>query len=204
MNRRWFLASVSLLVGGAGCLGRRTNLRNVTGKQSDGHASTSVCPPFETSGDRMVCYRTHSGSGDEPVWLSVDRPDWTIDTSNTTTETNTFTLHNNSETNLRFTAGSWELHNQTDTGWTTVPQNGGTGVVTVESGETHRWSLGRNVHPSSYPSLSPSPSSSPTTEQTEYVTADIDAGRYAFVVRVPSPHGNGTLDCLALFTLTLA
>lgn len=203
MDRRWFLASVSLLAGGAGCLRRRTNLWNSTGQQS---TTTPVCPPFETSGDRTICYRTHAGSSDEPVWLSVARPDWTVDASDTTIETNSFTLHNDSETNLRFTAGSWELHKQTDTGWTTVPQNGGTGVVTVESGETYRWSLSRNVRPSESVSPSPSSSDSPSstsTERTEHVMADIDAGRYAFVVRVPSPHGDGSLDCLALFTLTL-
>lgn len=195
MDRRWFIASVSLLAG-AGCLGRRTNLRNVTGTQS---AATPSCPPFETSGDQTVCYRNHSG--DEPIWLSVARPDWTIDTSDTAVETNSFTLHNDSETNLRFTAGGWELHKQTDSGWTTVPQNGGTGVVTVESGDTHQWSLSRSIHPS--PAPEPASSSSSPTERSEHVTADIDAGRYAFVVRVPSPHGSGSVDCLALFSLTL-
>jgi hypothetical protein len=193
MHRRRYLASVALCLGGTGCLGTPVRTGRTTGDGGDNSTTTPVCPPFDTDANRTICFRTHSD--DKPICLSVSHADWTIDTTDNAVETNSFTLHNESDSTLRFDPRSWKLyeqpHNQTSAKWKRVSRQDGTDRASQNSGETYRWSLSRLSHPS------------PNAEHTDYITADIDTGRYAFVVRVSDPRKNDSIACLAIFSLTL-
>lgn len=149
------------------------------------------CPPFDTGADRTVCARAGSSAG--PVALTVAHPDWTVDTTDDVVEANVVTLHNASSASLRFNPHAWELHERTAGGWSSIEREAvGDGVVTVEPDTTYRWSVSRVPHPS------------PNVEDTAYVTADIDPGTYAFLVRVPEPTGDGRVAHLAVFRLSVA
>lgn len=174
MHRRRFLASVAVSLGITGCLGTQT----------------PACPPFDTDTDRTVCYRTQSD--DEPIWISVSHPDWTIVVGDNTVETNIFTLHNESDTDLRFNPHNWALYEEMSTDWKKISEDGNNGAVTIASGGTYRWSLSRVSHPS------------PNSENTEYITVDVGVGKYAFLVNVPDSLGDGSLACIAVFSVHIA
>jgi hypothetical protein len=146
-----------------------------------------TCPPFETGADRSVCYRSQRG---EPIWLSVSQSNWNISKSANPAAPNVFTLHNASATSLRVTPHGWTLYENDSEQW--MPVKRGTkddGDVFLTPSGTYRWSLSRETHPS------------PTEKHTEYITADIDRGRYAFVVQVPDPHTDKSIACLAAFSV---
>jgi hypothetical protein len=212
MHRRRYLASVAVLISSTGCLGTSTRTSKSQGDDGisttttpvtpprtsenqrddgDNTTATPVCPPFETDADRTICFRTRSDS--ESIWLGVSHADWTIDTTDDTIETNSFKLHNESDTTLRFNPHSWELyeqqHKQTSTKWKEFSRQDGSDHVSLAPNETYHWSLSRQPHPS------------PNTEHTDYITADIDTGRYAFVVRIPDPRRDASIACLARFSL---
>lgn len=156
--------------------------------------AVSACPPLDTSGDRTVCSSTRSE--DAQVWLSVAHSGWEVDTTDSTVETNVFTLHNDSGASLQFNPSDWELHKQIDTGWSgNIRQMVGSSVTTVDPKERFRWSFSRDPHPSP----------GPGTENTEYITVedDIGEGKYAFTMDVPAPAGEEWITLLAVFTLDL-
>lgn len=207
MHRRRYLASVAVLASGAGCLGMPTQTDKNQGDDGirttttptrksqkdngDNATTTPVCPPFDTDADRTICFRTRSKS----IWLSVSHPDWTIDTTENGIETNSFTLHNELGTSLRFDPHNWKLYEQfqkqTNTMWKEISRHNESNHAVLAPSETYHWSLSLQPHPS------------PNAEHTDFITADLDTGRYAFVVRIPNPHEDASIACLAMFSLTL-
>ena len=164
-----------------------------SGENSIKSQEVSVCPPFDTSGDRTVCSGTRSE--DAQVWLTVAHSGWEVDTTDDTVETNVFTFHNDSDASLRFNPSSWELHKQIDAGWSgNIRQRVGNSVTTVDPNEKFRWSFSRVSHPSPGPRA-----------DTEYITVkdDVDEGKYAFMINVPAPTGEEWITLLAVFTLDL-
>ena len=145
------------------------------------------CPPFETGADRSVCGRPQRG---ESIWLNVSQPTWASSQAATTGTPNVFTLHNELATTLRVNPHGWTLYENNSEQWTPIKQGiSDSGEVSLTPGGTYRWSLSRGSTPS------------PTEHHTEYITADIDRGRYAFVVRVADPHTDTSIACLAPFAV---
>jgi hypothetical protein len=212
MDRRTFLAGTIFTL--TGCLQTSSSSTPGTptktpvstadtpvGDNDNRPTATSACPQLNTSTDRMVC--SPPQPADASVWLSVAHPTWNVDTTDNTVATNVFTLHNDSETSLKFNPYNWELHKQTDTGWSgNLRQTIGDGFVIVAPDERYRWSFSLVPHPS------------PNSKNTEYITVNegnftfnggINEGKYAFFIGVPAPTDKGEwITCLATFVLKFA
>lgn len=170
MHRRRFLASVAAFPAIAGCP----------------DILTGSCAPFETNVDKTVCYDSKSRFAN--VWLGVSSPDWTVNPSNDTVETNVFTLHNESDNSLPFDPHAKELYEQTDSGWKEITLPGRNSIMTLDPGETYHWSLSRTSQ------------SSQNATNTDYITVDLDAGEYALLIEIRGPNSL-TLACVARFSL---
>lgn len=202
MDRRAFLAGAVFILTGCIQNSSSSDPRNskppTTATRTP--TATSACPPFNTSTNQTVCYPPQPENA--PIWLSVAHPSWEVNTTDTTVETNVFTLHNNSDTNLKFNPYNWKLHKRTDTGWSdNLRQTIGDGFVIVAPDERYRWSFSLIPHPS------------PNAKNTEYITVNegnftfkggIDERKYAFLISVPdSTSKEEWITCIATFTLSI-
>jgi len=219
VTRRTVLAALGTAVATAGCFGQgRQDPGGGPGTESDaptdtpgetptetadqspseppqgtngGPFSDLACPSF-TETDRTVCW--HGRSGDAPVVLEPEDTAFRPVDGNNTIETFEFTLRNRSEEAFGLNPYAWQLQVHEDGEWTHVaPDEWIEPWHTVEPGETFKWILATERHPT--------PGGA---DDKIHVIEDLDPGTYAFAV-----HGNlgaeaddaESIECIARFAV---
>ncbi len=184
MKRRDLLTTACVTIAGlAGCLGDATESKNRTKVPSTKSTTSSVsiseykCPPHKIRSGPSVCSQTVETES-ASVYLLPSKT--TVDVDTKTLE---LTLHNNSSTDLEFNPYEWTIVRKSSTGWDPIAKDtNGNGRLTVDSGDTHAWTLDDVVG---------------------YVTEDtsLKQGTYTAEISVPNPTGSNWIRCIALFRL---
>ncbi len=109
-------------------------------------------------------------AGTDDLSLEAETDEFVVDTGDDTVETLTFTLRNRASCSVTVAPSGWRIEGEGANGETVARGDGSSSERTLDTGETHRWSLSLTPHPTPY------------TEETTYVVADLEEGTYEFVV----------------------
>lgn len=144
------------------------------------------CPSF-TETDRTVCWHTRT---DSEVSLEPSSEEFETVSGNGTVETITFKLSNDSDRQFSFNPHEWTVYCRNRAEWTRVaPDEWVEPWVHVSPGETYRWVLSRQPHPT------------PGADGTLYPTVDVESGTHAFTVhgQLGSGDDRESVEFVALF-----
>lgn len=145
--------------------GRRLSRRTVLGILGTGALSLGGCLSAASRDEATpACLETGT------VSLAAQGETFLVQTDDSTVETFTFTLSNETSCSVTVGRGTWQLRRLTGDEAEVVAQGDEAGIRTLRSGDSHTWSL--SLHPRS----------TPETSATTYLTATLSEGQFAFVV----------------------
>ncbi|MFB6172486.1 MAG: hypothetical protein ABEJ23_08115 [Haloarculaceae archaeon] len=111
-----------------------------------------------------------SCTGGGHLSFEAEADDFVVETDDTGVETFLFTLRNRTSCSVTVSPGAWRIEREGTDGEPVARGDSQSSERTLHGGDTHQWSLSLTPHPTPY------------TEETTYVVAALEEGRYAFVV----------------------
>lgn len=188
MHRRDALAALTALVPVAGCVDA------VAAPAADpDDPFRDDCPSFADDADRTVCFRRDRRTA--PLLLAPEDDPLVVDAGDGVVDTVTFLLRNGAARPFEFNPYGWELRRRTADGWKHVaPDVVKEPLTRLAPGQTYRWSLSADQHPSP---LEPD-TTSIVLGDTTGVAVDLSPGVHAFRV-VGTLGGGPRVECVARF-----
>lgn len=157
------------------------------GPATGGRDATTLDPSESPTGDTSA----PKCSGNGQVAFTAESDVFRVDRGGDEVESHLYTLANEGDCSITVTPDRWAIEGKQDGEWVVVAEGSGDGTVTLEPGESHRWSLSLSTHPT------------PHTDEKTFVFPDgeFPAGTYSFRVLAEPNQGSGGILGRAQFEL---